>query len=686
MIACALISVGICAAISLSKSTTSVEEKSSEIMTLKTLQQAAVINSRIDKVEQSVDTLGTVALKSMTDLGSFTVDKKYVDDYTNKIQTFLIETAKNTEGVLTCYARYNPEIAYATSGLHYTKDSLDGSLLSKVPEDFSMYDPADTENVGWFYTPISNKAGTWFEPTYSEKFDIYTFTYTTPVIKDGLPIGVIGMEVDFSLFEDELSVMKFFDTGYPILLSSDNNVLYHPFVDKGTAIGDASDFGGASIAEMVNDPEAESIIRGDIDVNGEECDICYVTLENGMKLVGVAKNAEVMADVKTTSSAIIKGGILALALAVLTGIVFSLYISRPIETVTGVISQIAEMDFRQSDKMKSLLRRKDETGKMASAVNNMQQNIGNIIYDLKNSSGQLSLSIKELSEATEVVEKLNIENSATSEQLSASMEETAASTQVIANKVSSVNEVSESINQLSIEGKKSSTVVKNRAHNMQERTANVTRDAEQLYAAVKARSEEAVGAAKAVDKIKEMTDAITEISEQTSLLSLNASIEAARAGEAGRGFAVVATEIGNLANQTINTVENIDSIVLEVTAAVENLSSCLNDTISFVGDNVLKNFNELKAVGVQYADDANLFESSMLNVQKAIGELNKSIREIDTEIQGINTIVNEVTDSVTTIAESSSTMQRQVEVNMSQVDNSVGNINVLNDVIDKFTV
>ncbi|MBP5707207.1 MAG: hypothetical protein J6W76_07965, partial [Spirochaetales bacterium] len=61
-----------------------------------------------------------------------------------------------------------------------------------------------------------------------------------------------------------------------------------------------------------------------------------------------------------------------------------------------------------------------------------------------------------------------------------------------------------------------------------------------------------------------IVDAITEISDQTHLLSLNASIEAARAGVAGKGFAIVAHEVDKLSSETAEEVEKITPMVKEL--------------------------------------------------------------------------------------------------------------------------
>ena len=121
-------------------------------------------------------------------------------------------------------------------------------------------------------------------------------------------------------------------------------------------------------------------------------------------------------------------------------------------------------------------------------------------------------------------------------------------------------------------------------------------------------------------KIQSITKVITGISNQTNILSLNASIESARAGEAGKGFAVVANEIRNLATQSGDSAEEIttivktlqemvDSCVVEVDKLrnvskeqnnlITNTESIFNDTIfkmNNVNDNVTLVFDKISAI------------------------------------------------------------------------------------------
>ncbi len=72
-----------------------------------------------------------------------------------------------------------------------------------------------------------------------------------------------------------------------------------------------------------------------------------------------------------------------------------------------------------------------------------------------------------------------------------------------------------------------------------------------------------------VDRIGELTSAISDIAGKISILGLNAAIEAAHAGEAGRGFAVVADEIGKLAELASQNSTRIDEGLGDVVKRVE---------------------------------------------------------------------------------------------------------------------
>ena len=87
---------------------------------------------------------------------------------------------------------------------------------------------------------------------------------------------------------------------------------------------------------------------------------------------------------------------------------------------------------------------------------------------------------------------------------------------------------------------------------------------------------------RASEEITNITKVIGEIADETNLLSLNASIEAARAGEAGKGFAVVALEIGKLAQTSVDSVQHIDNLVLEIKTSVKDVISQADDSVKSI--------------------------------------------------------------------------------------------------------
>ncbi|MCR4806299.1 MAG: methyl-accepting chemotaxis protein [Lachnospiraceae bacterium] len=419
---------------------------------------------------------------------------------------------------------------------------------------------------------------------------------------------------------------------------------------------------------------------------GEEKMASYSILKCGYLLVFQVDKAEVLGKVNTIRNRAIIAGAIVVIICAFVAYILSEMIVKPLNQLTDVISQTSEFVFRKSKRADKLCVRKDETGDMARAVVKMRASLASMVGNIEDASTKIDGNVTQLMSVTNVVNNMCTDNSATTQELAAGMEETAATTESIYANIGYMQNGAKDITRLSEDGDTLSIEVMDRANGLRDKTVDATRRTQETYNSVKIRSANAIEESKAVNKINELTEAIMSISSQTSLLALNASIEAARAGEAGRGFAVVATEIGHLAEQTSKTVTDINGIVGEVNAAVANMTSCLEETTSFLEITVLTDYAEFAEVSEQYSTDAMEFKRSMNDVHESIINLADSISKISDAISGITSTVGESTLGVTDIADKTTDMVTRTSETNDLVEESLQCVEKLKSIVGEFVI
>lgn len=336
-------------------------------------------------------------------------------------------------------------------------------------------------------------------------------------------------------------------------------------------------------------------------------------------------------------------------MALLTNLVLSIFM-KPLKTIESDIGKLQELDLRKSDVDRRYLKYNNEVTAISRAIGALSDKLRDIVATLGQCTGELQGTSATVSDASKTLMECVDDNAATTEELAASITTTNSAIDGVSGRTQEltalVEQVEDTVNSAY---NQSEELIKN-SEDMRNEANNALELSEVKVLENKKSIKEAMVNLQSLTRINDMVTQILDITEQTNLLSLNASIEAARAGESGKGFAVVAGEIGNLAKSSSETVTQIQDICNQTNKDVEFIQKCFNEIISFMENDVAQQYHK-------FADMAN--------------KTNESVESIKSMVEGINNISKTFSEAIDEIQQQVNIVQTASEENQSGVDSIV---------------
>lgn len=309
-----------------------------------------------------------------------------------------------------------------------------------------------------------------------------------------------------------------------------------------------------------------------------------------------------------------------------------------------------------------ILKRSDEIGSLCRAIVTLRDEMKDMIGNIKKQSSSLALSSNNLMEKAEKtalnIHQVDLAVDEIAQGATGQAEHTQKATENVAHMGNMILSTIEEIEQMNENAKlikemsESASLALNELQEINEHAKN----------SIDIISKQTTTTNISAQKIREATTLITNIAEETNLLSLNASIEAARAGEMGRGFAVVASQIQKLAEQSDESARRIDEIV----------NRLLSDS-----DKSVQTMNEVKAI--MESQNKNVLETNTKMVQvikgvegsiEAMDIIAKHTMELDTSRE----VVIDTVENLAAIAQENAASTQQTAASMSEANGIISDM------------
>ncbi len=255
----------------------------------------------------------------------------------------------------------------------------------------------------------------------------------------------------------------------------------------------------------------------------------------------------------------------------------------------------------------------DVTGAIADSINFTVEELRNVVVGINSSTEQVSKATAETQAISDRLFEASQRQSREIQQASASVLQMA----------QSINEVSLSAAQSARVAQQSLAAAEKGAVAVQNQISGMN----DIRGQIQETSKRIKRLGESSLEIGEIVELISDITEQTNVLALNAAIQAASAGEAGRGFTVVAEEVQRLAERSGEATKQIEAIVKTIQADTQDAVAAMDQSTQGVVD------------GAKLSDSAG----------RALQEIERISRELAELIQGISAQTQKQSSSVSDV-------------------------------------
>ena len=447
------------------------------------------------------------------------------------------------------------------SGDGFSRVMLDGNNINYFYRD-------------WYLIPRVLEKACWTEPYYSKLVGgVLMATFSQPIFQEENGtrtfVGIVASDVLLARFREIVNEVHILSSGSAILLSETGVYITNPDserVMRESIFDTAEEIGSTALRSAGRD-----MIRGGSGFvqleEGQYRDvdalIYYAPVgRTGWSLVLVLPQAEVYSELNVLNrkvGAIALGGFVLLTLM---GMLMGRFFAQPVVQVTCLAELLAAGNMGEAQRMLEAYRvQADRLGtaeysRLAQAFIKMTEKLITLLASAKDAASRVSTSSVQIAASARSLQE-------TGESQAASTTEVYATSRIISDNISAL---AERMNGLKAEAAASVDL----ADSGKSALMKISSAQQHMMKGMDEFARQLDAITDRTRDIGQIIITITQVANQTNLLSLNAAIEAEKAGVHGRGFAVVARQIRALADQTSVAVLNIEETITEVQLSIEN--------------------------------------------------------------------------------------------------------------------